>query len=77
MMTKPLMFLAILILCGCANNLHGPIGCPPAALLENITQEEQLAIPPHIRKKVALNQLALLEEADASCGRIQLHDEKL
>ena len=76
-MMKPLMLLVILILCGCASNLHGPIGCPPAALLEPITHEEQLEIPKYIRVKVALNQINLMEEADAACGRIRLHDDAL
>jgi len=75
---KPLMFLAILVLSGCATNKpHGPIGCAPAALLENITVEEQLQIPGHIRQKVAMNQTNLMDEADNSCLRIKLHDEAL
>ncbi len=75
---KPLMFLVILVLSGCATNKpHGPIGCVPAALLENLTTEEQLLIPKYIRDKVALNQTNLLEEADNSCLRIKLHDESL
>ena len=71
------MFLAILILSGCATNPHSPIGCPPAALLENITTEEQLLIPKHVRQKVAMNMINLMEEADNSCLRIKLHDEAL
>lgn len=75
---KPLMFLAILILSGCATNKsHGRIGCPPPALLAHITDEEQLEIPKHIRAKVAMNVTNLLEEADDSCLRIKLHDEAL
>ena len=71
------MFLAILILSGCATNPHSPIGCAPAALLENITEEEQLLIPKYIRQKVAMNQTNLMDEADNSCLRIKLHDESL
>ena len=76
--TKPLMFLAILILSGCATNKpHGAIGCAPIALLEHITDEEQLQIPPHVRVKAAKNILNLMDEADNSCLRIKLHDEAL
>ena len=72
------MFLAILTLSGCVTNKpHGPIGCAPAALLENITEEEQLQIPPHIRTKAAMNVTNLMDEADNSCLRIKLHDESL
>jgi len=45
--------------------------------LENITEEEQLQIPGHIRQKVAMNQVNLMDEADNSCLRIKLHDEAL